>query len=230
MFIANPRIDGPPRGLEAVHLGQHVADHVGERKDDEPAVGDDRAECDALRRGHVGDDHQRGEDRDETRIVRRPDLSECGVLALRWRSGRSVTRTSDLSRAPWRDAGRQLVGDHGVGQRRRERDRAGEVFAGEDIAVADGGPQLCDVGSASSAACSSSLSVLQISTSARIEHRRHLVAGDRVAAGVGNGQAHLGEEVGAPAGGGTWTLSRSRRPPSSSTFLPANWGLFFAIL
>ena len=32
--------DRAPGGLEAVHLGQHVADHVGQREDDEPAVGE----------------------------------------------------------------------------------------------------------------------------------------------------------------------------------------------
>ena len=80
-----PEDDGPSGGLEAVHLGQHVADHVGQREDDEPAVGDDRPECDALGGGHVGDDHQRREDRDEDRIVGRPDLGECCA-----RSGCSV--------------------------------------------------------------------------------------------------------------------------------------------
>ena len=41
-FIANADVDRPPGGLEPVHLRQHVADHVGQREDDEAAVGDQR--------------------------------------------------------------------------------------------------------------------------------------------------------------------------------------------
>ena len=139
MFIAKPRKIAAPRGLEPVHLGQHVADHVGQREDDEPAVGDDRAERDALGRGHVGDDHQRGEDGDEDRIVGRPDLSERGMLLF---GGGLVACHPAIIRSGERlgDQRRQLVGHHRIGQRRRERDRAGEILAGEHIALADRSP------------------------------------------------------------------------------------------
>ena len=125
--------DRPPGGLESVHLGEHVADHVGQREDDEPAVGDDRAERDALGRGHVGDDHQRGEDRDEYRVVGRPHLSECGAAALCAEIS-LVTRPSNRQPSALANGGWQLVGHHGVGQRRREGDGTGEVLAGEDVA------------------------------------------------------------------------------------------------
>ena len=71
--------NGPPGCGESVDLGQHVADDVGEREDDEPAVGDDGSESHTFGGGDIGDDHQRGEHRDQNRVVAATDLSKTGL-------------------------------------------------------------------------------------------------------------------------------------------------------
>jgi hypothetical protein len=66
-------------GAEAVHLAEHVADDVGQGKDEEAAVGEQRPERHALGGRDVGDEDQSREDGDQ-----------CGVVGRAHRRGTSV--------------------------------------------------------------------------------------------------------------------------------------------
>ena len=60
--------DDPPRGAEAVHLREHVAEDVREREEDVPGVEDPAADLGELDRDDVRDDerrHEEGRERDE---------------------------------------------------------------------------------------------------------------------------------------------------------------------
>mgnify|MGYP000140247497 CR=1 FL=1 len=68
--------DGPARAAHAVHLGENVTQHVGQREQQRAAVGDQReqrepadgelrAELDQLDRGDVRDQQERAEQRDD---------------------------------------------------------------------------------------------------------------------------------------------------------------------
>ena len=61
--------DRPPRRAPAVDLGEHVADHVHQREQERPAVGDQRPDGDQLRRPDVGDQQQPHEDRHHGGVV-----------------------------------------------------------------------------------------------------------------------------------------------------------------